>query len=233
MIKLLVLTLFPLILFSSFVEDEYTFEDGEAIYMRTCISCHGVNGETNDAMQLVVKPRKLQKTILTQAQSFKIIKKGAHFWGARADMMPSFGYVLNDEEINAVAFYISKKFNPDREAKIKKLLYESKTKEISEEKALKVGAKIFKRNCSLCHGETGNGESPYVEQSKANKQFIYPYNLTRTLLSEDQIFLYAKHGGHFWGTDKTDMPSWKKKYSDEELKSVAKYIHQKIKQIKD
>lgn len=223
--KLILLLTIPLFLSAQ----NSAYKEGEVIYQQTCISCHGVNGETNPDMKLVIKPRQLNKTILSKEQSFKVIKEGAHHWGAHADIMPAFKYVYSDKQINALATYVTQKFNPNGETKAQKLLKESDTVTISDEKMLKTGKKIFKRNCSLCHGITGNGESVYVEQSKANNQFIYPYNLRRTLLTENQVFLYAKFGGHFWGTNKTDMPSWKKKYDDTTLKSVARYIELKIK----
>ena len=204
--------------------------EGERIYKETCVSCHGVDGETNPDMKLIVKPRKLSKTILSAEKSFYIIKEGAHAWGAHSDIMPAFKYVYSDKQIKSVAEYIAKIFNPERDTKVQKLLDESeKISKEQEVKMLKTGAKIFKRNCSLCHGITGNGKSVYVEQSKSNNTFIYPYNLQKTLLNEDEIFLYAKFGGHYWGTDKNDMPSWKKKYNDIKLKSVAKYVQEKIK----
>jgi mono/diheme cytochrome c family protein len=216
------------------LDEEELLELGKEVYEETCISCHGVNGETNPEMELVVKPRKLQKTLLTKDQSFQIIKHGAHYFGAHADIMPTFKYVYSDEQIEAVSLYISKVFNGNREQRVKKLLDESQklTKE-EQAKMLKVGKKIFQKKCALCHGVTGNGESEYVEQSKSEENFIYPYNLTRTLLDEEQIFLYAKFGGHFWGTDKKDMPSWKRKYNDIKLKSVAKYVHDEIKKLQD
>jgi mono/diheme cytochrome c family protein len=218
-----------LLLSSLLFSNDEQFDIGKKVYEETCISCHGINGETNPAMKLAVKPRKLNMTILEPSQSAKIIAQGAHYWGARADIMPAWKYIYSQEQIEAVALYISKAFNPTRDEKIKKLMDESTSvAKISDEKMLKIGAKIFKRNCSLCHGKTGNGESDYVEKSKASNVFIYPYNLTRTLLTQDQIFLYAKFGGHYWGTDKSDMPSWKKKYDDVKLKSVAKYITEKI-----
>ncbi len=104
-----------------------------------------------------------------------------------------------------------------------------------EQKAerLKVGSKIFHRKCAMCHGDSGNGQSEYVEQSKEDEGFIYPYNLQNILLDEEQIFLFTKFGGHFWGTAKNDMPSWKKRYNDVKLKSIAHYIMQKIKKIKE
>ncbi len=230
----LILCSLSTLLFGDSITDNVLIKKGKEIYQQTCTSCHGEDGNTNKDIQLVVKPRKLTKTILTQEQSFKIIKEGAHHWGAHSDIMPAFKYVYSDDQIKAIAAYINHTFNPDRDEKIKKLLEESDPVPKEDEgKMLQVGEKIFKRNCSKCHGKKGNGKSEYVEKSKASNIFIYPYNLTRTLLSEDQIFLYAKFGGHYWGTAKTDMPSWKKKYNDFKLKSVAKYVKEKIVKIKE
>lgn len=232
-IFILALLAIPMVLLSDGSNDNEKYRIGKAVYEETCITCHGVDGNTNPDMQLVVMPRKLSKTILTREQSVKIISEGAHFWGARADIMPAWKYVYSPEKIEAVALYIHKAFNPDGDKHVKELIAESTVLSSTDEKnMLQVGEKIFKKNCALCHGVTGNGESEYVEKSKASNIFIYPYNLTRTLLNEDQIFLYAKFGGHYWGTDKTDMPTWKKKYNDIKLKSVAKYVKEKVVKIK-
>jgi len=241
MIKVILSTL----LFFSFSFAESKFNDhdldkeemlkvGARLYKNTCAACHGKNGETNREMELVVKPRKLQKTILTKEQSYQIIKHGAHHFGAHADIMPAFKYVYNNEQLSSLAYYISHSFNTQREAKIKKLLADSTKLSLDDKKAaMRVGKKIFQKKCALCHGINGNGESEYVEQSKADENFIYPYKLSRTLLDEDQIFLYAKFGGHYWGTDKDDMPSWKRKLNDVKLRSVAEYIQKEIKTMSD
>lgn len=203
---------------------------GKVVYEETCISCHGIDGSTNPQMKLVVQPRKLNKTILTQEQSFQVIKHGAHFWGAHSEIMPAFQSVYTEKQIRNVAAYINQEFNSHRTQKVKKLLVTSEQLSAEDKKKrLKVGGKIFKRRCSWCHGVTGDGQSKYVEASKENQDLIYPYNLTKTLLSEEQIFLYAKYGGAFWGTAKNDMPSWKKKYNDIQLKSVAYFIETQIK----
>ncbi len=231
---LLLVVLYSTILFANERTSEDIFNNGEKIYKETCISCHGINGNINSAVHLVLKPRKLNKTILTLEQSFEIIKEGAHYWGAHSALMPPFKYMYDDDTIMDVAFYISEKFNKNIDEKTSKLLTESSpTSKEDELKMLKVGSKIFKRNCSLCHGVSGNGDSVYIENSKKVNMFIYPYDLTRTLLNENQIFLYVKFGGKFWGTDRNYMPSWKKKYNDFELKSVAKYVNEKIKNIKE
>ena len=209
---------------------EGMMQTGKKIYESTCISCHGVDGKTDPNIKLVVKPRQLSKSILTEAQMFKIAKYGAHAFGSHADIMPTFKYVYDDDQIRSVVHYVSQTFNKGRDERVKRLLKES-TKLTQEQKAqrLKVGSKIFHRKCAMCHGDTGNGQSEYVEQSKADENFIYPYNLQKILLNEDQIFLFAKFGGHFWGTNKSDMPSWKKRYNDVKLKSIAHYVAQKIK----
>jgi len=225
-----------LLLFASFAfaqdnsKHNEMMQTGKKIYEKTCVSCHGVDGKTDSQMKLVVKPRELNKSILTQKQMFYIVKFGAHTYGAHADIMPTFKYIYNDKQINAVVYYVTQAFNKNRDIRVKQLLLNS-TQLNSEQKKdmLQVGKKIFHRKCGMCHGDIGNGESQYIEQSKADENFIYPYNLQKILLSEEQIFLFAKYGGHFWGTAKNDMPSWKRKFNDVELKSTAHYIYKKIK----
>ncbi len=220
----------PLLLLSSPItqdpeELKYSFDEGKKIYEQTCISCHGVDGRANTDMSLVVKPRDLTKTILRVEQLNKIIKYGSHSWGSKSDIMPSFKDVYKDDEIENVAIYIKEAFSKEQEMHYNTLLNNSKS---STKLSMKKGKKIFKRNCSLCHGLNGNGESEFVEQSKGQNSFIYPYNLQKIILDEDQIFLYSKLGGKYWGTDKNDMPAWKKKYNDKTLKAVARYIKTEI-----
>jgi cbb3-type cytochrome c oxidase subunit III len=213
---------------SLYAQTEY--EEGKKIYESACITCHGADGKAQTDFSSVMRPRQLNKTLLSEEQSFQIIKEGPHYWGAQSEVMPAFKTLLRDEEISAVSHYIKRAFNSHLKQKTTALLNASKKLNPEEESnALTLGEKIFQKRCSKCHGTLGNGQSEFVEVSKKRKEFIYPYNLTRTLLNEEQIFLYAKHGGYYWGTYKQDMPSWKEKYSDIELKSVAKYVHQKIK----
>ncbi|MDF1875032.1 c-type cytochrome [Sulfurimonas sp. SAG-AH-194-I05] len=199
---------------------------GKDIYETTCISCHGANGNAKTKVSFIVNPRALDKTILTQEQSYNIIKHGAHELGAAADIMPSFKSVYSEKELQSVAYYIRKAFKPHSEQRIDALYAKSDTIDASKKKKmLKRGAKIFKRNCSWCHGVGGDGAG---EATRNPEMSIFPYNLVKTQLSEKQLFLYIKYGGKYWGTHKEDMPSWSKKYDDFTIKSVAKYIHEKM-----
>ncbi len=202
--------------------------EGKSIYNATCVSCHGVTGASDTNIQLTIKPRRLKDSILSAEQMAKIISDGSHAHGAHFDIMPAFKYVYEEEQIENVAQYVSQTFNTDRNAKVKKLLSESDAKKIDAKKAHKIGKKIFKRNCSLCHGLKGDGNSIYVEQSKENKESLFPYDLRKTVLDEDQIFLVLKFGAHYWGADKKDMPSWSRKYDDTKLRSVAHFVKTKI-----
>ena len=83
------------------------------------------------------------------------------------------------------------------------------------------GKQIYENGCLYCHGETGMGDGI---ASKNPKNYFFPKNLNKIILTEEQVFLIAKHGAHYYGALKEDMPAWGIKFSDEELKAVAKYI---------
>jgi len=220
--KSLLLILLSFSLFAS----EKDYKIGETLFNKTCISCHGKDGNGNPMLHLVVMPRALNKSILNEKQSYLIIKNGSHYWGSLADIMPSFQSVFNDKELRSIAYYISKKFNPNVNERVEKLYKNSDTiSKIQEKKMLKRGAKIYKRNCRWCHGLTAKGDG---EATKNPEKSIYPYNLRKTLLTDKQMFLYAKYGGKYWGTYKDDMPSWSRKYDDFTLKSVIKYVEKEF-----
>jgi len=206
--------------------DQNKFDLGKQVYEETCISCHGVDGKAQTNMQFVVRPRDLTKTVLTQKQTYFIAKDGAHYWGAKADMMPAFKYVYNETQLQAVAYYIHNHFNKNLKQRVNKILKECDLIPIKNNKKMaKWGKKVYERNCSWCHGKTGHGDG---EATKNPVDSIYPYNLTKTLLTKQQMFLYVKYGGHYWGTYKDDMPSWKKKYNDKILRSVVEYVDNTI-----
>lgn len=217
--------LLTLILFTSFLYafDE-KYENGKEIYLNACVSCHGIDGTSNSDMKLIVSPRALSKTILNEEQSYNIIKEGSLHWGSSASMMPSFKSVYNERQLRSIAYYISKEFNLDIEKKIDNLCAKSeKIAENKKSKMLKRGEKIYNRNCCWCHGKTAKGDG---EASKNPELSIFPYDLTKTLLTDKQMFLYAKYGGKYWGTHKDDMPCWSRKYDDFTLKSVVYYIEE-------
>ena len=106
-----------LLLFANKIDVQYL--QGEQLYLQTCVSCHGIDGRADTNLKLIVKPRDLTKTILDEEQIYLITKDGARFWGAKSDIMPAFKYTFEDEQLRAVSYYISKKFNPNNKKRIK------------------------------------------------------------------------------------------------------------------
>ncbi len=221
--KLILLILSFLTLFAH----EKDFKVGKEIFNATCVSCHGIDGDASvEDLKLIVQPRSLKTSILNEEQNYKIIKDGSHYWGSAADIMPSFKSVYDEHQLRSTAYYISKKFNPNAKQRvIDEYAKSDLTPKEKEQKMLKRGKKIYKRNCSWCHGVDAKGDG---EATRNPEKSIFPYDLSKTLLSNEQMFLYAKHGGHFWGTDKDDMPGWSRKYDDYTLKSVVRYINEEF-----
>jgi len=214
----------------SIIASETQYNLGKNIYLQSCVSCHGISGKADTNIKLVVRPRSLQDTLLDEEQTYLIVKKGAKYWGSASDMMPSFESIYDEIELRAVTHYISSAFNPNAKIKVTKLYAQSdKIPQDREAKMFKRGHKIYKRNCSWCHGLDGKGDG---EATHNPEKSIFPYDLGKTLLTNEQMFLYAKYGGKFFGTDKDDMPSWKKKYDDYTLKSVIKYIDKTFRKAK-
>lgn len=225
--KLILLFLVSSLAFSSQLNKEM-YAMGEELYKDTCISCHGIDGKAKTDMKLVVKPRDLSLTLLDEEQTYLITRDGAHHWGAKADIMPSFKHVYNEEQLRAIAHFITQKFNPNLDERIKKICTECEKEPVGEDAKLeKWGKKIYKRNCQFCHGITGKGDGVATTSPVDS---IFPYDLTKTLLTKKQVFLYVKYGGKKFGTDKEDMPSWSRKYNDFKLRAVAKYVDEVLKE---
>lgn len=217
-------------LFALSASHDDLMKEGEVIYKEACMYCHGQNGKHPENTQLLVNPRDLTKTLLNFDQKYKVIKDGAHYWGAKADIMPSFKSVLNKEQLTSVTHYIHYKFSPDYEKMMKDISSQSEPEATNQEaKMKKWGKKIYKRNCQFCHGQSGKGDGV---ATKNPVDSIFPYDLSKTLLTKEQIFLYTKFGGKKFGTDKNDMPSWSRKYNDFKLRAVAKYVEDVIKEKK-
>ncbi len=198
-------------------------KQGEEIFNQTCVGCHGADGLGVEQGGFTVQPRKFSKTILNEDQIFHIAKKGAFYWGAVVTGMPAWEYVYDDTSLRAVAHYIHHAFGKESSESVDVLEYNSGA---LSEKILKRGKKIYGRNCAFCHGKEGYGQGVATYNPE---QSIFPYDLTKILLSEKQIFLFAKHGGKHWGSQRDDMPGWGVKYDDETLMGVARYIETKLK----
>ena len=78
------------------------------------------------------------------------------------------------------------------------------------------GSAIYKNNCHICHGDKGLGDGPMASKLKkkpANLQKISDWN---------DFFIKVSDG-------RGEMPAWKDKLSEHEIKSLISYISQSLK----
>jgi|GEM_PF-1603491 len=200
---------------------------GKEIFEQTCSGCHGKDGTGMKQGGFSVQPRNLTKSILNENQIYLVAKKGAYHWGAVTTGMPAWEGVYDDDSLKSVAHYIYETLSKDSSKKVENYKYDSSK---LSEKALKRGKKIFFRNCAYCHGKEGKGNGVATYNPEKS---IFPYDLTKLILSEKQIFLFAKFGGKHWGSQKDDMPGWGVKYDDETLMGVARYVEEHLKKKRD
>ena len=75
-------------------------------------------------------------------------------------------------------------------------------------------AGLYKTKCALCHGATGEADTP------AGKAFNVPsFNSENVLKASDaDLLTIAKNG-------KGKMPAWHDKLSDDQIKGLVTFIH--------
>jgi len=87
------------------------------------------------------------------------------------------------------------------------------------EKPVIDGEKLFRKNCSVCHGDNGDG------QSRARRGLLTkPRDFTKadpTKLTRDQMI-----NSITYGIPKTPMVRWKERFSPEQIEAIVDFIHE-------
>jgi len=82
--------------------------------------------------------------------------------------------------------------------------------------AATAGAKLFKNNCTACHGEQGHGDGP-----AATALTPKPKNLPELASSVGDDYLYWRINS---GKEGTSMVAWKGVLTEEQIWQVVSYI---------
>jgi len=194
---------------------------GEKLFSENCASCHVGRMDVNST-SFAVNPRNLELSLLSPEQMYHIINNGTAFYGSKTDYMIGYENIYTSDEIKDIVAYIHTNLNVNyKEAK--KLYQESEklSKDKSKEDVLEEGRKVYLKRCIHCHGPSGKADGVAVKASNGN---LFPYDLTKTLLTDEQMFLFTKYGSKHWGASRDDMPAWGSVYSDEAIHSVVEYI---------
>ena len=137
---------------------------GEKIYERYCIACHGTGGKGDgpEAYQLETKPTDFTSgnikfkstpygTLPVENDIVSILKSGVR----TTAMLPQLQ--LNDEQMHDIAAYIMSLMPKDQ--KTGKPIDISKAPSLNT-RLLEKGKKLFQTNCISCHGTDAKGNGP-------------------------------------------------------------------------
>ena len=172
---------------------EFALNGGRVSFKENCAACHGSGAQGSKGFPNLNDDDWLWGGKIEDIyQTIKYGIRSGHD-KTRSNQMPSFGLdkILKKDEINAVTEYVmSLSGNAQYNAE---------------------GEKIFKANCTSCHGDDGKGKEP----GAANlTDAIWLYGGTK----EDIFFTiyYARNGV---------MPYWVGRLDDATIKQLALYVH--------
>lgn len=227
--------------FSSFAGDA---QRGKEVYERYCWWCHGEKGEGDGPASAFLNPPPrdftygLYKWKSTPFEEFTPAKRdfysmvsgsfphgdsGRDSMGASA--MPAWKDVLKEREITNVIEYI-KAFAEIKEPEKGPIDLSKKVK--ASEKSIERGAKLFKKNCSECHGKAGRGDGE--KRLKDDFGFrTWPRNLTKPWTFRAGSTPEAIYTRITVGIAGTQMPSLadpesKRRLSAEQRWDIANYV---------
>lgn len=186
--------------------------DGAQIWRENCAICHGADGQGTAKIKEQLHGEIVDFTSLAFAEStgrkrmLLAIRDGV-----KDSIMPSFRETLNYQQMLAVADYASENF-------IMNLT-------VSEE--YQAGKKVFSDNCSVCHGDVGQGAI-----WTASGLFPKPANFTdekkiAELTRSRMIFSVTN------GRPETAMVSWSTRLSKDQILAVVGYIRAAIMKVSD
>ena len=180
-------------------EELYAFAraGGESAFKDNCATCHGTGAQggkgypnlNDDAWLWGGKLDDIHQTISYGVRADNL--------DARISQMPSFGKdgLLKREEIDAVVDYV--------------LTLSGGSKKSS----YPTGAKIFKAQCTSCHGDKGKGSHEFGAPNLTDKIWLYGGDRASIF----KTIYYARSGM---------MPAWKDRLDENTIKQLTIYLHQ-------
>ncbi len=201
--------------------------DGAKIYKKNCAVCHGDKGDGNSraAAGLRTKPRNFtSKDIiktLTRERMIQSVRTGID-----GSPMVSWDERLGIDTIEKVVDYIRMTFMGKKGEKnvslasVRRKMAKPMVKGLVGDPVK--GAEFFNNNCYVCHGKKGEGNGP-------RSKFINPkprnFRLLASRIKYNRPTLFESISKGIIGSE---MPSWNKVLTDQQIADVAEYVFQKF-----
>ncbi|OUS27902.1 hypothetical protein A9Q98_08435 [Thalassotalea sp. 42_200_T64] len=185
---------------------------GAQLWRNNCASCHGADGRGSPKIKQQLNGEIIDFTSLAFAETIDRKRMLLSVRdGVKDTIMPSFRDSLNYTEMIAIIDYARENF----------IL----AVEMGED--YEIGKKVFKDNCSVCHGDQGQGAV-----WTAAGLFPKPANFTdpvKIAELDKQRMLFSVTNGR----PETAMVSWENRLSKDEISAVVKYIRGAIMKVSD
>jgi mono/diheme cytochrome c family protein len=175
------------------------------LYHNYCSVCHGEKGNGQSRAQYSLNPPPLDFTSAKAAQLPRLRMIEAVTNGKPGTAMSAWKTQLNPEEVGAVVDYVRNTFMPASTA--------------SDNSR---GRTVFSKNCSVCHGEKGDGRSR--AQGSLNpppRDFTAPG--VKAELTQERMITSVT-----FGRADTAMAGFKTQLSPEDINAVVAYIRSSI-----
>ncbi|MCV6584129.1 MAG: cytochrome-c oxidase, cbb3-type subunit III [Marinibacterium sp.] len=180
--------------------NSYANNAGAAVFRTWCAQCHGSGAA---GVQASGYPNLLDDDWLWGGDIENIYYTVAHGIrnedddDARYSEMPAFGELLEPEEINGVVNYVMTLSGG----------------EAQDPSAVEAGAEVYADNCSVCHGDNGEGDVFQGAPNLADAIWLYGGDYD-TLV---ETVTYSRYGV---------MPNWNSRLTEAQIRAVATYVHQ-------
>ncbi len=174
----------------------FAMAGGESAFADNCAPCHGQGGAgrpggyptlADDAWIWGGSIEQIHKTIQYGVRN--------DHGSSRASMMPTFGNILQRDQIDQVATYVY-----------------SLSNEVDDSAAVAAGETVYQQNCVACHGADAKG-NPMLGAPNL-RDAIWLYGGEKSEIASQVA--NPKHG---------KMPAWGERLDPETVKMLAVYVH--------
>ncbi len=181
---------------------------GKTIYEKHCAACHGTDGRADTPIGRLLRPRPrdfADPIIMARLDDSQMI--AAIELGRAGTAMPSWREILSPADMFDVVHYI-------------RSLQQPLPAGITRAKLdILVGEHVYRKYCSVCHGDKGNGHTPL-----GRGLFPHPKDFTSmgmAGISDKQLMFVVEYG-----KPGSAMAPWGSRLSPEDIRRVVLYIRQ-------
>ena len=175
-----------------------------ALFHNYCSVCHGEKGDGKSRAQYSLNPPPIDFTTVNAAQMPRARMIEAVTNGRPGTAMSGWKTQLSPKEIESIVDYVRNTFMP-----------------ASASTDSSLGRSIFSKNCSVCHGEKGDGKS----RAQAS---LNPPPRDFTAISPTEMTQQRMITSVTFGRPDTAMSGFKSQLSQKEISAVVDYIRSSL-----